>query len=47
MSIYADRKDGKLNGRWNVRLQKGTERYRQRYRDHADAVADEERVQAL
>lgn len=44
MSIYPDKKNGKLTGRWRVELQKGKTRYRKRHNAHADAVKDEQAV---
>lgn len=46
MAIYPDKKNGQLNGRWRVELQRGKERYRKRWDSHADAVADEQAVLA-
>ena len=43
MAVYPDKKNGKLNGRWRVEVQK----YRKRFDTHAEAVADEARVKAL
>ena len=47
MSVYADKKNGQLTGLWRVDIKKGTERYRQRYANHAEPVTDAKRVQAL
>lgn len=47
MAIYPDKdKDGQHTGRWRVELQRGKNRYRKRWKDHADAVKDEEAVLA-
>lgn len=46
MAIYADKRDGKLTGRWRVELTKGTERYRKRHETMKDAEEDEKRVLA-
>ncbi|KMS60447.1 hypothetical protein V474_00605 [Novosphingobium barchaimii LL02] len=46
MAIYADKRDGKLTGRFRVELQNGTERYRKRHDSMAEAEADEGRVKA-
>jgi integrase len=47
MSIYADKKDGKLTGRWRVDLQGHGERHRARHDSIEAARADEDRVKAL
>ena len=47
MAVYADKKAGKLTGRWKTELQKGSERYRERHATHAEAKADEQRVRSL
>jgi integrase len=47
MAVYADKKSGRLTGRWRVELQKGQERYRQRHDSHKAAVNDDVRVKAL
>lgn len=53
MGIYADKKNGKLTGRWRVELQRGSRghanfmQYRQRHDSHDAAVQDEQRVKAL
>ncbi|MFC6621971.1 tyrosine-type recombinase/integrase [Novosphingobium panipatense] len=46
MAIYADKRNGKLTGRFRVELQKGAERYRKRHDSMAEAEADEKRVLA-
>lgn len=47
MSIYADKKEGKLTGRWRVELQrKGFKTYKKRWDSHSEAVADEKAVLA-
>lgn len=53
MAVYADKKAGKLTGRWRVELQRGSrgkpnfQSYRQRHDTHEEALADEARVKAL
>ena len=43
MPIYADKKDGKLTGRWRVEVQKGSQRLRGRYNNYEEAqVAESE-----
>lgn len=46
MAIYADKRGGKLTGRFRVELQKGAKRYRKRHDSHVAAQEDEERVKA-
>lgn len=46
MAIYPDKKDGKLNGRFRVELQRGKERYRKRWDTFAEAQKDEQAVLA-
>ncbi len=47
MSIYADKKNGQLTGRWRVELQrKGFKTYKKRWDTHAEAKADEAAVLA-
>jgi integrase len=47
MSVYADKKDGQLTGRFRVDLtRKGFKNYRARHDTHAAAKADEARVKA-
>jgi integrase len=45
VSIYADKKDGKLTGRWRVEVQYGELRKRGRFGDHAAALAAEKQWQ--
>lgn len=47
MSVYADKKNGQLTGRWRVDLKKGKETYRQRHDTFEAAKADEERAKAI
>jgi integrase len=46
MSIYADKKNGKLTGRFRVEVQLGELRKRGRFDNHADAVAAEKQWKA-
>lgn len=46
MAIYPDKKDGKLNGRFRVELQKGKQRYRKRWDTFTEAQKDEQAVLA-
>ena len=46
MAIYADRKDGKLTGRFRVEVQKGSQRKRKRYDTLKEAEAAEARFKA-
>lgn len=46
MSIYPDKKEGKLTGKFRVELQKGKERFRKRYDTLQEAQEAEKAVQA-
>lgn len=46
MAIYADKRNGKLTGKWRVELQRAGERYRHRHESHQEALEDEKRVLA-
>lgn len=47
MSIYAEKREGKLTGYYRVELQRGTERYRKRHKSLLEAEEDEKRVRLL